>query len=172
MFSRAGIYNVAILTHHKDPDYSCVFFYHNPFTRIRDGTFTRIINPSNISIAFPNKLRNLYGHRMNLIAVNDPPHVIIKNHSIVGINMYLYEIFLKRWNATYNVDPCYKNRLSKCFKSIVNDLCVNNFPFFTDAISIKFDYQPYLDIDKIGILVRDKPVKQVFGYIALYLFND
>lgn len=150
----------------------CVFVYHNPFTEVRDGTFTEVKSPQNVSVAFPDKVANLYGLEMNLIAVNDPPHVIIKNNSVVGINIHLYEIFFKRWNATYINHICLEDRLAKCFKSIVNDLYVNNVPFFSEIMTDEFDIQPYLITDEIRLMVTNRPMRHIFQYIAWYFFND
>lgn len=162
-FSNAGLFNVAILLP-KTASENCSFIYHNPFTN--GSTFFTVDDPRKLDFGFPNKVRNLHGHRLNLIVYDKPPQTIVKSNGRVdGLRKYLFDILLSRWNATYRY--VFNTQLS----SLITDLHFNLIPFYSSDLTSKYDVQPAYYNDQVRIMVKNKRIENVTFKIFFFFLN-
>lgn len=162
-FSEAGIFNVAIVQ--QIALNSIDLIYHRPFS---SKALKPVRNPTNWRLAFPNKIKNLHGKEITLLAKSDPPGVIIKDADVYGTDKSLFDVILKQWNATYKVIPVqaqyqYKN------VSILKNLMINRFPFFTSIIRLDCEYVQAFDTDQVRIMVRYRKTGSTSKILGTFL---
>lgn len=164
-FSAAGILNVGILYANQT---DCVFVSHNPFLH-GDSAITYTRNPKNWMDAFPNKLKNLHGHKMILLSIEKPPGVIFKGQSVFGIETCVAEMVMRKWKATFQFKEI--NTGDKGLnRSVMNNLYINLFPYYMSIRTL--DFVPASYQDQIRVLVKYKDPQYTFGFIAKNLVNE
>lgn len=164
-FSNFGMFNVAILQrNHSD----FVFIYHNPFLA-GESAMTYLWNPQDWTEAFPNKLQDLHGHKLNLVAVNKAPCVINSGESVLGVRACISEAIMKKWNATFSIKIVEQPLLLKKL-SAMEDLFINRYPFYS-PIHAGYDIVPANYQDQIRIMVRYRKPAATYGFFVKYLSN-
>lgn len=164
--SAAGIINAAILHINFSGTY---FVYHNPYLH-SDSAIVYLRNPTDWRAAFPNKLENLNGFQLNLVAVNNPPGVILKGKNVLGIQSCLWKMVLKKWNATHRYEVWdYLRRNPN--NSVLTDLFINRL-HFNSVIGEGYELLPANTQDVIRVIIRDKGSLNVFHAIRKYLLNS
>lgn len=171
-FSAVGLINLAILQ--ILPGGRFLFAYHNPFPAVSPSV-TYLYDPTDWTQAFPNKIRNLRGHQVNLNAIAKPPGIIlVKGHPsliIRGIQASFFEAVVRHWNGSFRYTQLnYLRRTPNT--SLLNELYVNRYPFFSYVVNRKFDLVPAHENDQVLILVRHQTANLNIGYfLVCYLFN-
>lgn len=168
-FADAGILNVAILQPQRDTD--ILFAYLNPFPT-HNQTVTFLRNPKDWTDAFPDKLKDLQGHQLNLHAIHKPPGAIVKKHplKVRGIQAKLFESVIRRWNATFLYTPIeYLPALDNY--SILCDLFINRYPYYSGIVNTGYELLPANEQDQVRIMVRYKKANFTFDFVRRNFFG-
>lgn len=167
-FSEAFIFNVAILLP-KVGTKDCIFIYHNPFPEI-NSTFTAVRNPLHLNAGFPQKMKNLHGHPLKLIAIEKPPEVIKgKDGQNLGTSAFLGDIILSAINATIQTEFLGARRGSPKFS--VDDIPINRFPCPSGMVVEGFDYVTAKDQSQLRIIVTNTKPQHFYWLSATYYVN-
>lgn len=154
-----GIFNVAIIIP-KIGGGNCVCAYHLPFP-LNSTTQVVLRNPENIDNAFPDKLRDVHGHELNLRGFEKKPmDVLYINGSNYGTSVRLFDLFTKKMNATYKISQT-------STQSLLHDLFINRYPF-SNLLNTDMDYVPAKDQNQFRILVRRRLAQYTPKYVGKY----
>lgn len=165
-FSAAGLLNVAIVQRENSTNFSLV--YHNPFIK-GESEFIHLMDPKDWSDAFPNKIKNLHGHQLNLLTVERPPGIMFKNQSVVGFQTRLIRTIMRKWNATYQFKKVHFLEFNgNC--SVMTDLFINRIPFYSWTNT--FEIVPANYQDQIRVMVRYKKSQSTFSYYTKYVLSQ
>lgn len=163
--SAAGILNIAFLFRNQSGYF---FVYHNPYLGAEFAT-TYLRNPKNWAEAFPNKLKDLNGHQMKLVAIPKPPNVIQNGHAILGMQPCLWEIIIRRFNATYRYELV--DFLSPDYNgTVMTDLFINYY-YFSPTIIQSFEVISANTQDVIRVMIRFRKAHVSFAYVSKFLTN-
>lgn len=109
---------------------------------------------------FPDKSRNLNGHKLKLIQMHAPPYsVIIRGSdgkpSLDGTQGYLLDLILKRLNATYElIEVEETDDIQRHFREGNGDFCLNKVSPFWRRLIGKCDFRGTVETDSIRIMIR------------------
>lgn len=102
-FSGAGIINVLVLCDLQNR--SSTGMYHNPYQRNPSEPFTMCPVKKNwIVNCFPRKIRQQSGYQYELVGYQNPPFFFVVNNTYYGLSLYMLDLVLTHWNATYTIN--------------------------------------------------------------------
>lgn len=171
-FSLAGMFKVAVLVPANSTN-PCRLLFHMPFARTEADAFVSIENPKELSAGYPNKLSNLNGFEFNLQYSLKSPHVMMTNGRLGGINMCLFDLLFKRWNASYRTTELSGSFLEQNFTTDqFSDLFINKMPFLDLSLLYLFDCVIAPDVEQYRVMIRNLPLDNIWSYMRIYFLYD